>query len=142
MSSGLFGATFAGEPPSDLGVREGRLKPCPSRPNCVNSQATEEGHRIAPLEIRGRVEEALPKLRALIDAMPRTRVVTHAPDYLRVEFTSRVFGFVDDVEFSLDAAAGVVHVRSASRVGYSDLGVNRRRVETIREQFSGGVSND
>ncbi len=80
--------------------------------------------------------EALARLRSIIEAMPRTKIVKATPQYLRAEFRSAIFGFVDDVELAVGGAPGVIHVRSASRVGYWDLGVNRRRVEQIREKFA------
>lgn len=78
------------------------------------------------------------RLRQIVNAMPRTRVVATTDDYLHVEFTSALLRFVDDVEFRVDVDAGVIHVRSASRVGRYDFGVNRRRVEAIRDAFERG----
>ena len=80
--------------------------------------------------------KAIPALRGVVESLPRTRVVSVTDSYLHAEFRSRIFGFVDDVEFLVDAGAGAVHVRSASRTGYSDLGVNRKRVEEIRAAFA------
>lgn len=76
------------------------------------------------------------ELRRIIESMPRTRIVAASPTALHAEFSSRIFRFVDDVDLQLDAGARVVQIRSASRTGYSDLGVNRRRVEAIREKFA------
>jgi uncharacterized protein (DUF1499 family) len=72
----------------------------------------------------------------VIEAMPRTKLIRVTPEYLHVEFKSAVFGFVDDVEFAIGESPGVIHVRSASRLGYWDMGANRRRVERIREEFA------
>jgi len=135
MSASAFAGLFAGTPPTDLGVREGRLKPCPGKPNCVSSQAQDESHRVAPLLFQGSAQVAFERLKAVLAAMPRTRIVEEGEGYLRAEAASRLFGFVDDIEFYLDAAAAQLHVRSASRIGYSDLGVNRARVEAIRKAF-------
>jgi len=135
MSASVFAGLFAGTPPADLGVRDGRLKSCPGKPNCVSSQAQDEPHRIAPLPFQGTAHSALQRLKSILMAMPRTRIVQMTEAYLRAEAESRVFGFVDDVEIYVDAAAGLVHIRSASRIGYSDLGVNRQRVEAIRQAF-------
>ena len=123
--------------PADLGLVEGRLRPCPASPNCVCSQDADEAHKIEPLVFAGPPEEAMAKLKAAIEKMSRARVVTAEGNYLHAEFTSLIFRFVDDVEFSLDPENKQIHVRSASRTGYSDLGVNRRRVESIRETFGG-----
>jgi uncharacterized protein (DUF1499 family) len=130
---------FAGRPP-DLGVKDGRLAPCPNSPNCVCTLATDDAHRIEPLAYDGTAEEAMARLKAALAALPRTRVVTETPDYLHAECTSLVFRFVDDVEFLIDRGRKVIHFRSASRVGRSDLGVNRRRMEALRQAFAAQVS--
>ena len=119
------------------GVRDAKLAPCPSSPNCVSSQADDELHRVAPLTYVGTGADAMARLAATLRALPRATLVTAGESYLHAEFRSAVFGFVDDVEFLLDDAAKVIHVRSASRVGRSDLGVNRRRVESLRKNWSG-----
>jgi uncharacterized protein (DUF1499 family) len=116
--------------PPDSSVGKGRISPCPSSPNCVSSLADkEDGHYIAPLNM-----SATPRnwqaLKETVSALPRTRVVTDSAGYMHVTFTSLVWRFVDDVEFL--QADTLIHVRSASRLGRSDLGVNRRRVEKIR----------
>lgn len=110
---------------------------CPASPNCVSSQAADDRHRIAPLALRGDLEEAWARLGEILSARADARVVESQTDYLRVEFRTRL-GFVDDAEFALDRRAGVIHVRSASRVGYWDLGKNRRRIEEIRETIFAG----
>ena len=117
--------------PDNLGVRAGRLAPCPGTPNCVCSQA-EAAHAIAPFTYTGSPDEALARLHTLLAGWPRTRIVTATNDYLHAECRSLLFRFVDDVEFVLDRAAKVIHCRSASRAGYWDLGVNRRRLEALR----------
>ena len=128
---GIF--NFAGDRPTDLGVKEGNLAPCPSSPNCVVSQGDADAdHRIAPLAYSGDSAQAMAQLVALVKAMPRTTIVKSTDNYLYAEFASKLMGFVDDVEFYLDPAASVIQVRSASRLGESDLGVNRKRVEEIR----------
>lgn len=121
--------------PAGLGLLDGRLTPCPGTPNCVCSQDAGVRH-IAPLSFDDPADEAWLRLKAVVGQLPRTRIVAATEGYLRAECTSRVFRFVDDVEFLLDREAGVIHVRSASRAGRSDLGVNRRRVETIRVAFN------
>src|SRR5262249_27541182 len=114
--------------PGNLGVHDGRLAECPGTPNCISSQATDEGHRIEPLRFERDPDVAWKRVREIVAAWPRTRVVTAADGYLHAECTSLVFRFVDDLECLLDRDANVIHVRSASRAGHSDLGVNRRRV--------------
>jgi uncharacterized protein (DUF1499 family) len=128
-----------GARPANLGVSEGKLAACPTSPNCVSSQAPDDGHRVAPLTYTGPVGDAMKKLTAIVRSLPRTAVVTDTGTYLHVEFTSALFRFTDDVEFLADDAAKVIHVRSASRLGYSDLGVNRKRIETIRKRWQGTV---
>ena len=121
------------------GAKDGRLATCPDKPNCVSSQATEARHVIAPLRYEAAIAEPMVQLQQVVSAMRRTRVVGATDDYLHVEFTSAVVGFVDDVEFYLDRTAQLIHVRSASRVGHYDFGVNRKRVEAIRAAFNRGA---
>ena len=123
---------FSGKRPTDLGLSNGRLKPPPSSPNAVSSQATDADHRVEPLAYAGTRERALASLRAIVEHTPRTRIVEANPDYLYVEYTSALMGFVDDVEFYFPPNEKLVHVRSASRLGYRDFGVNRNRIEAIR----------
>ncbi len=131
---GLF--SFSGDRPT-LGVTDGLLAPCPTSPNCVSSQSRDGKHRIEPLDLVGTPAETLAQLQAIIADLPRAEVVEATDTYLYAEFTSALMGFVDDVEFYLDPAAKVIQVRSASRLGESDLGVNRKRVETIRKKLNG-----
>jgi len=115
------------------------LAPCPSSPNCVSSAASDAGHRVEPLAFTGPPAAAMARLRATIAALPRAQVTRFDDGSLQAEFTSWLLRFVDDVDCVLDAGAGVIHIRSASRVGYSDLGVNRKRVEQIRAAFAHGA---
>jgi uncharacterized protein (DUF1499 family) len=128
---------FAGKRPTNLGVYEGKLSPCPSSPNCVCSQDTDASHQIAPLTYSTSPAQAMADLKRIIQAQPKTQIVTESANYLYAEFTSGLMGFVDDVEFYLDEVASVIQVRSASRLGKSDLGVNRKRIEMIRSQLTG-----
>ncbi len=125
---------FPGKRPKGLGVKEGRLAPCPNKPNCVSSQASDRKHQIAPLPGGPDKSSAMQKLKAIVQGMPGTTVVESSADYLYVEFATRLLGFVDDVEFFHDGTK--IQVRSASRLGYSDMGVNRKRVEAIRATLS------
>lgn len=129
--------SFSGDRPTSLGVTDGSLSPCPSSPNCVSSQSQDSKHRIDPFRFDGTPIEAMQQLKAIIEELPRTQVITATDDYLYVEFTSALMGFVDDVEFYIDSEANVIQVRSASRLGESDLGVNRKRIEAIRKKFNG-----
>ncbi|ALF55803.1 hypothetical protein ACX27_27825 [Nostoc piscinale CENA21] len=126
---------FAGKRPNNLGVNNGRLAACPNSPNCVSSQSTDAIHQIAPLTFNTSPEQAIANLKSVIQSLPRTTIITETQDYLYAEFKSALMGFVDDVEFYLDREANIFHVRSASRLGQSDLGVNRKRIETIRAEL-------
>ena len=130
---------FSGRPPGDLGVRDGRLKPPSSTPNSVSSQADlypDHPQRayalIEPFPLEGAPAAAMSAWAARIAAQPGARIVEQRDDYLRAEFTTAWMRYVDDVELWADPAAGVIHVRSASRLGHGDLGLNRRRVEALR----------
>ena len=112
------------------------LSPCPNRPNCVSSLSTDDEHRIEPLTFSMPVAEALARLKQVLLNEPRTSIVKEEGGYLHAEARSFLFRFVDDVEFLFDAEKRVIHMRSASRIGYSDLGVNRRRIERIRSAFN------
>ena len=121
------------------GIVDGRLKPCPNRPNCVSSQeeAGDKQHYTEALTYSGEPVQAREWLEQAIDSMRRVQIAVREANYWCVEFSSALWGFVDDVEFLFDENAKRIEVRSASRVGYSDLGVNRRRIEVIRRRFSG-----
>ncbi len=125
--------TAMGKTPQ-IGIQNGRLAPCPSTPNCVSSdaEANDEAHRIQPFRIRDDARLFWETLKKTIADRPRTRIVSATGDYLHAEEKSRIFGFIDDVEFHLRPSEGIAAVRSASRIGHSDLGVNRKRVEQIR----------
>lgn len=128
------GMTFlVGTRPSNLGVHSGQLTPCPNTPNCVNSQS-QDVHKIEPFTYNSS-EKAINDLKTIIQSF-KTKIITETKNYLYVEFTIPIVGFVDDVEFYLDKGAKVIHVRSASRLGESDLGVNRKRIETIRAKLN------
>ena len=113
-----------------------RLAPCPASPTCVSSQAADEAHRVDPIPFSGDAALALARMRAVVEAQPRSRVVRSDGLRFAAEFRSSVFRFVDDVEVAADSARSLLEIRSASRVGYSDLGVNRRRVESLRAAFA------
>jgi uncharacterized protein (DUF1499 family) len=116
-------------------ARNERLSPCPKSPNCVSSLSEEKSHSVEPLGFKGTLEEARENLISVINSMKRSKIVTAEIDYIHATFKSALFGFVDDVEFLFDDLKKIIHVRSASRTGYFDLGVNRKRVEEIRKRF-------
>ena len=111
------------------------LTPCPGTPNCVSSQEKKSRHRIQPINFEGSLELAKERLHRVLNSMRGTRIITQEDEYWHVEFTTQLLRFIDDVEFYFDGSQSLIHVRSASRKGYWDLGVNRRRVETIRSKF-------
>ena len=130
---------LAGKRPSSTGFTAGKFAPCPWKPNCVNSTTDPKAdarHFIEPLGFSGDPAKAWARLAAVIKAAPRATVVREDAGYLQIEFSSAMLGFTDDVEFALDAAGGKIHVRSASRLGVRDFGVNRARVESIRGRFA------
>lgn len=131
----LLGAACAAQRPGASATAGGGLAPCPGTPNCVSSLAPDPVHAVEPLPYRGTGEETREELRRLLRGLPRTRIVEERPDWLRAECRSALFRFVDDLEFLFDDERRQVHVRSASRVGRSDLGVNRKRVEEIRRRW-------
>ncbi|HEY9769619.1 MAG TPA: DUF1499 domain-containing protein [Coleofasciculaceae cyanobacterium] len=119
-----------GKKPNNLGVKDGKLTACPDTPNCVSSQSNDAQSQIEPLPIVSMAE-----IKKVLQNMERVTIIEETDKYLYAEFKSRLMGYVDDVEFYLDSDVNVVQVRSASRLGKSDLGVNRKRVEEIRSKL-------
>ncbi|MFO7749165.1 MAG: DUF1499 domain-containing protein [Desulfobacteraceae bacterium] len=120
-----------------LGIENGQLAQCPASPNCVNSQAKDPKHSIEPIQFSGTSSEARNHILKLLKELKRSKIVTVEDNYIRAEFSSKLFRFVDDVEFyfpDTESTKTIIHVRSASRVGYSDFGVNRKRIEQIRNR--------
>jgi uncharacterized protein (DUF1499 family) len=138
-----------GQPPAALGVQQGRLKPPSLTPNSVSSQAglypdhpQRSYAEVAPFKYAGDGKAALRSLAALLQASERCVLVKREPNYLYAQCSTRWLKFTDDVEFYLDEAASVIHVRSASRLGQKDLGVNRARVEALRARFEQGAATN
>ena len=131
-----IGRAFAGTRPENIGVADGRLASCPETPNCVVSQDGDAEHAIAPIAYEGDRDSARKNLMDILGVVPRTKIVEERDSYLLAESESRLMGFVDDTEFYLPTDEKVIHVRAAARMGESDLGVNRRRVEQIRLAFA------
>lgn len=130
---------LSGSRPEGLGFNAGKFKPCSWKPNCVNSTADpkgDAGHHIEPLTFSGDPGAAWKRLVSVVRAAPRAVIVREDAGYMQLEFSSKLMGFTDDVEFALDGAERKIHVRSASRLGVRDFGVNRARVETIRARFA------
>lgn len=124
-------------PPPELGTEGGNLRPCAQTPNCVESRRSDPEHAMEPLPLGEEgVDAALDRLAEIITATARARVTERRGAYLAAEFRTRVIGFIEDVEFLADAGAGVIHFRSASRLGYPDRGANRARMEEIRRRWN------
>jgi uncharacterized protein (DUF1499 family) len=134
---------FSGKPPTGIGVNDGKLKPPAKSPNSVSSQADlwpdavqKDYARIAPIAVQGDGKATIARIAKVVEDLPGSHVVEQRDDYLYAQFTTPLMRFVDDVEFWFDPADGVVQVRSASRVGRKDFGVNRSRVENIRARLA------
>ncbi len=127
--------------PGYLGVTEGRLARCRSSPNCVSSQAepADAEHYAAPIAFKGTALEAMAAARKALEGIGRCTVIRHESNYLYAECRTRLMRFVDDIEFTHDERAGALHVRSASRLGRRDFGVNRQRVEAVRAAIEQGI---
>jgi len=124
----------AGKPPENIGLHKNQLTNCPKSPNCVASQAEDADHSIAPFEYKGEKKAAFTKLKKVIASLDGMTIVTENDQYLHIECKSAIMGFVDDLEFYFPDEK-TIQVRSASRLGYSDFGVNRKRVEQLRKLF-------
>jgi uncharacterized protein (DUF1499 family) len=128
--------------PGNLGARDGRLAPPKRTPNCVSSQAdpADAEHYIAPLAFKGSAADAMAAAKRAVQSMERSKIIRAAGNYLYAEFRSKLLGYVDDLELLFDEKAGVFHVRSASRLGRKDFGVNRKRVEALRAKLQSKAS--
>jgi len=135
LAAGQFGL-LQGQPPADLGVHQGRLRPPSTTPNSVSSQAGQQAAMIEPLQLPGTSPaEAIARIATAAQALPGATIVTRRDDYLYVQFTTRWLGFVDDAEFWADGS-GAVQLRSASRIGRKDFDVNRTRIEQLRARLA------
>ncbi len=139
VSSAFILSACSGSRPQTLGVNEGHLSPCPSSPNCVSSRTSNTDHAIAPISFKQAIPlaDAMQALKQALLSLPRTEIINETPTYLYAEATTKIMRFVDDVEFLFEDKAMIteVHVRSASRLGYRDFGVNRERIELIRAKL-------
>ena len=121
---------------SSIGVHNSKLRTCPTSPNCVSTAATEAKQKIAPFKIKKSVPEFWQELQQQISALPKAQIITADSDYLHAECRSKLFSFIDDLEFLIEPDRQTVSIRSAARLGYSDMGVNRKRVETLRKKLT------
>lgn len=137
---GIRGLNSFAQPSHDLGVHNGSLADCPDSPNCVSTHAGDTVHGIEPFPLKDSADATIHRIAAILEEMPHSRIVSLEKTYLHAEFRSPVLGFVDDVEVSIDEENNLVHLRSASRVGHSDLGANRRRAEEIRRRLESSDS--
>lgn len=128
--------SWTGSRPANLGIRESRLAPCPASPNCVSSDEAAGAHHVAALALAQPPEQAWRAARAAVRRLARTTIISESDHYLHAECASAVFGFIDDLELHFRPAQNIIAVRSAARVGYSDFGVNRRRVEQLRASLA------
>ena len=123
------------------GIAKGKLAPCPDSPNCVSTLSERKGHAMKPLPYLQTREASRKRILSILKGMKRSEIVRLTESYVRAEFRTALWGFVDDVEFLLDDTARVVHFRSASRVGYYDFGANRRRMKEISKKYLEAVEN-
>jgi len=138
FAAGLIVMPFfscTGTRPTNLGVKNFRLAECPSTPNCVTSDTEEASHHVPVIQLAVSAEDAWRAVRSAVAALPRTKIVNETSDYIHAECSSAFFGFVDDLELHLRPAQASIAVRSAARLGHSDFGVNRKRVEELRSHL-------
>ena len=134
--TGLYLLSMTSSRPTNLGADNGLLAKCPESPNCVSTQATDEEHGMPSIPFAGSSLEMIEKIKKSIGRdYPRANLVSESDHYLHFEFKSLIFRFIDDVEFVVDDKQSVLHFRSASRVGHSDMGVNRKRMKQISERL-------
>lgn len=124
--------------PEGLGVAHGQLKPCPGTPNCISTQSAREDayEKREPLALATTPKQAIDRLATIINKMPRTKIIEHTDSYLYAEFRTFAMRFIDDVEFYADPATGLLHYRSASRLGRKDFGVNGKRIGEMLEAYN------
>ncbi|HDZ17262.1 MAG TPA: DUF1499 domain-containing protein [archaeon] len=120
---------------NQIGLRDGKLAPCPKSPNCVSTQVSDKRHKIEPLKYNTTLKEAKLKILDIIKSLKRTIIINETENYIHAEVRTRTFKFVDDVEFYFDDTEKIIHFRSAARVGWSDMGVNRKRMKNIRKLY-------
>jgi uncharacterized protein (DUF1499 family) len=124
--------------PKNLGIKDNSLAPCPRSPNCVATQSPDSMHAMPCLTYTGSQDSAMDRLVRVVTSMKRTKIITQTGSYLYVQFTTALMRYVDDVEFRFDDAKKTIDFRSASRIGYSDMGVNRKRMSDVTQRFMSG----
>lgn len=128
--------------PAAKGVSDGRLGELPDSPNCVSTQTNDTEKRMEPIAVPADAADIIGEVEAILSQMAGVTIVEQSGDYLHAEFVSSICRFVDDVEFYVDENESLLHFRSASRVGYSDLGVNRERMQKIRNRLVSTFSRE
>jgi len=124
---------FASNRPTNLGIRDGKLNPCSSKPNCCCSQYQDNSHYVEPIKADASQGDAMEQLSLAVSSLPSATIITQTDNYIHAECKSKLLGFVDDLEVLWEKDQQFFQVRSASRLGYSDMGINRRRVEKLRQ---------
>ena len=118
-----------------IGILNGKFHPCSKSPNCVSTHATDDKQKMNPIKFSGSLNEAKDKIIDIISSLKRSKIITNKENYIHAEFRTATFKFVDDVEFLFDDSEKIIHFRSRARSGYSDMGVNRKRMETIGNKY-------
>jgi len=131
MSITLF--SCSGQKPKDLGVFDNKFSTCPGSPNCVSSDAEDKDHNIEFFKLNTGLENDWQAVHEIVASLKRTKIITFNENYIHAECSSAIFGFVDDLQLHLRKHGQYVAVKSASRLGYSDFGVNRKRIANLRE---------
>lgn len=131
----IGGRIYNSNVPAPKGVGNGTLAPCPKSPNCVSTLESDDLHKVDPIPLNQEPQAALTMLVTILMESPKTRVITKTDRYLHVEMRSRLWNFIDDVEFVIDGENGLIQSRSAARMGYSDLGVNKSRYEGLKAEY-------
>ena len=133
---GLYMLSFSGRMPTNLGVENGTLAALPDSPNCISTQTTDGPKKMEPVAFNTNSKTALKAIEIAVSEIPRCKVISKSENYLHAEASSLIFRFVDDVEFQIDETNRLIHFRSASRVGHSDMGANRKRMTAVRDRLA------
>ena len=118
-----------------IGITDGKFQPCPKSPNCVSTQATDAKHRLEPIRYDASIEKAKEKILNILNSLKRTIIITDTDNYIHAEVRTATFKFVDDIEFLFDDSEKIIHFRSAARSGWSDMGVNKKRMKEITKLY-------
>ena len=118
-----------------------QLKPCPESPNCVSTQTQQKSKQMDPIPFKLDLKQVLKIIKSVVENLPNTQLEKESINYLHYTFKSKIFGFIDDVEFLMDAEQKLIHFRSASRTGYSDMGVNKKRMTEIKKAIEQALAS-